>query len=294
MVSPVVLCNGITMAYQWEAVVDEKELNTESEIHNTLLALALQVKLYFTKQELDEFKEDFSYDSYIKVGDTYYTPAGTCRKCHRYQLDDRSDGALRHLQQSLHKRGIVIKPLSSTRERKAKEMKIKDTLDKNDINYVNDETVIDRDSSCEKTLSRPDFQVQHTHQELVNIHLEVDENQHKSYDSTCELVRLNNIAISHQYRRPIVVLRYNPDPFTVGSRRITCKQLSRDNKEKILMQQLNNVMEAAAFPETFPLLLRVIKIGYNCTCQDTTECGFVHLTDYQDQESICREYDRMQ
>jgi len=53
-------------------------------------------------------------------------------------------------------------------------------------------------------------------------------------------------------------------------------------------------MEAAAFPENFPPLLRVIKIGYNCDCQTTTECGFVHVTDYKDQESIRREYDLMQ
>jgi len=294
-VSPVVVCNGITMAYQWKEVFDGKELNTDSEIHNTLLASALEVKVDFTKQELDEFNEDFYYESYIKVGNKYYTPAGTCRKCHHYQLKDRGNGALRHLQWSLHKRGIVLKPLHKTGEKRTKEMQVKDTLDKNDIKYVNDITVIDRDSSCEKSANRPDFQVQHTHQELVTIYVEVDEDQHKkkSYDNTCELVRLNDIAISHQYRRPIVVLRYNPDPFIVGSHHITCKQLSRDDKEKILMLQLKNVMEAAAFPETFPPLLRVIKICYNCNCQTTTECGFVHVTDYQDQEAIRREYNLM-
>jgi len=295
-ISPVVVCNGITMAYQWEEVIDRKELNMDNEIQNTLLALALQVKEYFTKQELEVFNEDFYYDSYIKVGDKIYTPAGTCRKCHSYQLKDQSDCALRHLQQSLQKRGIVMKPLPKTGEKRGKEMKIKDTMDTNDINYVNDITVIDRDTSCEKSANRPDFQVQHTHQELVTIYVEVDEDQHKkkSYKSTCELVRLNDIAISLQYRRPIVVLRYNPDPFTVGSHRITCKQLSRNKKEKILIQQLKNVMEAAASPENFPPLLRVIKIAYNCNCQTTTECGFVHVTDYADQESIRRAYNLMQ
>ena len=187
-------------------------------------------------------------------------------------------------------------PKSKHKRQKVKEDRVKTFLQENDISFVQDRAVLDRDSSCDKSTNRPDFQVQHTYQELVSIYLEIDESQHqtRSYTDTCELVRLNDIAISHQYRRPIVVLRYNPDPFTVGSHHITCKQLSRDNKEKILMQQLKNVMQAAAFPETFPRLLRVIKIGYNCMCQNTTGCGFVHLTDYEDQESICREYDRMQ
>ena len=286
--------NGSTSGYTWKEVVGGQKPYLGTEIYNTKLAAALEVKVHFNVEDLQSFEDNFFYDSYIKVKNTYYAPGGTCRRCHRVQQITSNCGFAKRLRYLLHKRGIVTKPLPNTGERKKKEMKIKDTLDQNDINYVNDVTVIDRDSSCEKTLSRPDFQVQHTHQELVNIHLEVDENQHKSYDSTCELVRLNDIAISHQYRRPIVVLRYNPDTFTVGSHRITCKQLSHDDKEKILMQQLKNLMEAAASPETFPPLLRVIKIGYNCKCQTTTECGFVHVTDYPDQESIRREYDLMQ
>jgi len=51
----------------------------------------------------------------------------------------------------------------------------------------------------------------HIRQELVNIYVEVDENQHRTYTSSCELVRLNDIAISSQFRRPLVVVRCNPD-----------------------------------------------------------------------------------
>jgi len=36
-----------------------------------------------------------------------------------------------------------------------------------------------------------------------------------------------------------------------------------------------------------------IKIGDSCMCQDTTECVFVHQTDYEDQASTRREYDLM-
>jgi len=173
---------------------------------------------------------------------------------------------------------------------------VKTFLQDNHISFVQDRAVLDRDRSCEKSANRPDFQVQHIYQELVSIYFEIDESQHqtRSYTDTCELVRLNDITISHQYRRPIVVLRYNPDPFTVGSHRITCKELSLDDREKVLMEQLKNVMEAAAFPENFPPLLRVIKICYDCCCKNTTACGFVHVTDYADQESIRRAYNLMQ
>ena len=153
---------------------------------------------------------------------------------------------------------------------------------------------MDRDTSCDKSGSRPDFQVQHAHQELVTIYVEVDENQHKTYENTCELVRLNDIAVSHQFRRPLVVLRYIPDPFTVGDEQITVKELPWKGKEDILLKQLKNVMEAAAHPETFPALLRLIKIGFDCECNKTTQCDFVHSKDCPDQESIRQDYNLMQ
>ena len=184
-------------------------------------------------------------------------------------------------------------PKSKQCRGKIKENLCKKFLQDNQIPFVNDRAVLDRDTSCDKSASRPDFQVQHTHQELVSIHIEVDENQHKSYEGTCELVRLNNIAVSHQYRRPLVVLRYNPDPFNVGAQRITYKELQREDKEQILLQQLKKVIEGAAYPENFPALLRVIKIGYDCECINTTVCGCVHSKDYKDQESIRIEYNLM-
>ena len=185
-------------------------------------------------------------------------------------------------------------PKSQQQRRKIKENRIKAFLEDNQIPFVNDKAVLDRDTSCDKSASRPDFQLQHAHQELVSIHIEVDENQHSSYENTCELVRLNDIAISYQFRRPLVFLRYNPDPFNVGGQRITCKDLPRKEKEAILLRELKHVMKAAAHPETFPALLRVITIGYDCDCGTATECGFVHSTDYPDQESIRQAYNLMQ
>ena len=91
-----------------------------------------------------------------------------------------------------------------------------------------------------------------------------------------------------------MVVRYNPDPFTVGNQRITCRELSRKAKEDVFLRELKRVMVAAAHPELFPPLIRVIKIGFDCKCANTTECGFVHTTDYLDQESLRRAYTLIQ
>jgi len=177
-----------------------------------------------------------------------------------------------------------------------KENRVKTLLQDNQIAFVQDRTVSDRDSNCEQSTKRPDFQIQHIHQELVRIYVEIDESQHKhkSYTDTCELVRLNDIAISTQFRRPLVVVRYNPDTFTVGAKRITCKELPRKDKEGIFLEELKKVMLQAAHPESFPPFLRVIKIGFDCNCVSSTECGFVHTTDYPDQESLRIAYTLMQ
>ena len=291
--SLVVVSNGITHGYTWQKVIGGEKPNTGTEIHNIKLAAALQVKVEFTMKELDSFEDNFFYDSFIKVENTYYIPAGTCRACQRGQQITSNNAAANHLRHTIKSQGIVTKPLAQTGARKTKEMKIQKTLDENEIQYVNDKTALDRDSKCEKSLSRPDFQVQHKHQELVTIYVEIDEHQHKTYSSTCELVRLNNILISSQFRRPLVVIRYNPDAFNVGDKRITCKELSRNDKKAIFLRELRHVMDAAANPESFPPLLRVIKIGFDCKCANTTVCGCVHSIDYPDQESLRRDYNLM-
>jgi len=66
------------------------------------------------------------------------------------------------------------------------------------------------------------------------------------------------------------------------------------NKEDILLRELSYVTRAAEFPENFPGLHEVIKIGYDCECASTTECVFVYSTNYPDKESIRQEYSQMQ
>jgi len=96
---------------------------------------------------------------------------------------------------------LTLTSLSKTGAHKKKEMKIKKMLDINDIDSMHDKREVNRESTCESSANRPDFQVTHENDELVTIYTEVDENQHKSIESTCELSRLNNLLTSFELQR---------------------------------------------------------------------------------------------
>ena len=186
---------------------------------------------------------------------------------------------------------MTLIKLPKTGAHKKKEMKVKIMLDVNHIDYVNDKRELNRDSTCESSANRPDFQVKHENDELVTIYIEVDENQHHSLQSTCELSRLNNLLTSFEFQRHLVVLRYNPDPFYVGDDHITCKELPRDEREKLLLRELNGVKEKAADPDNFKDILTVIYVGFDCKC--TTPCGYVHTERYKDQKAISEAHGNM-
>jgi len=263
-----------------------------TQIHNDVLAVALLEKVVFTNADIDRFREYFFYDSYIKVGDKYYKPAGACASCARDERRSRIQGGERILHRWLEKQGVaLIKVPKPTGIRKKKETKIKEMLDNNDIGHVNDKREENRDGSCESSSNRPDFQVRHNHAELLTIYIEVDEHQHRSIKSTCELSRLNNLLACFEYQRHLVVLRYNPDPFTAGGKRITCKELPLVEREKLLLRELNRVKELAADPGNFKDILTVIYIAFDCDC--TTPCGYVHTDRYEDQAAISKAYMNM-
>ena len=87
------------------------------------------------------------------------------------------------------------------------------------------------------------------------------------------------------------MLRYNPDPFIVGDVRITCKELPRNEREKLLLRELNSVREKAADPANFKDILTVIYIGFDCKC--TAPCGYVHTQRYRDQKAISEAHAKM-
>jgi len=280
-----------TSAYKWQEIIGSQQPTTGTEIQNDLLVSALLQKVNFNNAELDGFQQDFFFDTYIKVGEKYYTPAGMCSTCSREEKRSRFRVGERTLHFWLRKQGVTLTRLPRTGVHKKKEMKIKNMLDINDIDYMNDKREVNRDSTCESSANRPDFQVKHENDELVTIYIEVDENQHKSIESTCELSRLNNLLTSFELQRHLVVLRYNPDPFIVGDVRITCKEMPRNEREKLLLRELNSVREKAADPANFKDILTVIYIGFDCKC--TAPCGYVHTQRYRDQKAISEAHAKM-
>jgi len=278
---------GRTTAYQWKEI---EKPETGTEIYNDLLASALLQKPEFNRAELDRFDQEFFYNTYIKVGEKFYTPAGTCSTCARAEQRSRFKGNERVLHYSLKRQGVTLTAAPRTGARKKKEMRILDVLDTSDISQVNDKTAENRDSTCERAEFRPDFQVKHANEELITIYIEVDENQHKRTTTACELSRLNDLLTSFQLQRHLVVLRYNPDPFNMGEKRVTCRELPRKEREDILMRELNQVIAQAADPANFKDILTVIYIAFDCDC--TTPCGYVHIDRFADQNAIREAYDR--
>jgi len=272
---------GRTTAYQWQET-DKPETGTE--IYNDLLASALLEKFEFNQAELESFDQEFFYNTYIKAGEKFYTPAGTCHTCAQNEQRSRLKGNERVLHYSLKRQGVTLTTVPRIGARKKKEMRILDVLDINDISQINDKAARNRDFTCDRSAYRPDFQVKHGHDELVSIYIEVDENQHKNTTTACELSRLNDLLTSFELQRHLVVLRYNPDPFNMGDKRITCKELPRKDKEDILMRELKQVMTQAADPANFKDLLTVIYMGFDCDC--TTACGYVHTDRFKDQNAI--------
>jgi len=285
--NPVAKSTGGTSAYKWEKT---EQPNSGTEIYNDLLAFALLQKLEFNNGELQKFQEDFFYDTYIKIGEKYYKPAGMCASCAREENRSRFQGSERIVHYSLKRRGIALTTVSRTGERKKKEMRVMDVLDANGVSQVNDKRANNRDSTCERSNFSPDFQVKHTNDELVTIYVEVDENQHERTTTACELSRLNDLLTSFEMQRHLVVLRYNPDPFNVGEKRVTCKELPRSVRENILIREINEVMKQAADPANFKDLLTVIYIGFDCDC--TTPCGYVHMDRFKDQKAISEKHAR--
>ena len=284
---PVAKSTGKTSPYQWQ---ETEKPETGTEIYNDLLASALLEKFEFNQTDLDRFDQDFFYDSYIKVGEKYFTPAGTCYTCALNERKSRFKSSERIVHYSLKRRGITLTTVSRTGARKKKEMRIMDMLDTNDISQINDRTDRNRDSTCERSEFRPDFQVKHANDELVTIYIEVDEYQHKRTILACELTRLNDLLTSFQLQRHLVVLRYNPDPFNMGEKRITCKELPRSERENLLMRELNQVITQAADLSNFKDVLTVIYISFDCDC--TTPCGYVHTDHFKDQKAISEAHAR--
>ena len=211
--------------------------------------------------------------------------------------------------------------------RRKKEMQVKTSLEQADVGFVHDKSILERDAACPGTRCRPDFQVAHDAQKLVDIWIEVDERQHE--ERVCELNRLNDMLITRKWQmRPLVVVRLNVDAFKTGFK-LSSEPFPRQERHDILLRELKRQVHDArslagispsggasvrsATPEgprgasssardvgdktsvgrlndqVDGVLLKVVRICYDCECPDKTLCGFVHSKSYRDQESIAQD-----
>jgi hypothetical protein len=124
------------------------------------------------------------------------------------------------------------------------------TKEQNVVDYIKNEfqnlsIVFDKiiQDGCSK--KRPDIQIDLGYQVII---VEIDENQHKSYDCSCENKRLMEISQDYNHR-PIIFIRFNPDEYTSNGIKIkSCWKLLKNgimtiNKSKELEwdERLNNL-----------------------------------------------------
>lgn len=99
-------------------------------------------------------------------------------------------------------------------DRKTKEMNVVRHLQTIDdlSEFIHDKITADNHSVCGKY--RPDIVYDcGTHFVIV----EIDENQHSQYEKSCEETRMNNIMLG--LGLPTVFLRFNPDSYTIGTKK---------------------------------------------------------------------------
>lgn len=95
------------------------------------------------------------------------------------------------------------------------------TKEQSVIDYVKNEfqelTIITdkiNPNGCSK--KRPDLLIDLGYQIII---VEIDENQHKNYDCSCDNKRIMEISQDNRHR-PIIFIRFNPDSYTIGGNKI--------------------------------------------------------------------------
>ncbi len=116
-----------------------------------------------------------------------------------------------------------------TIRRKNKELRIKELLEKNVVNFIHDKVVTD---GCSK--KRPDFLIPMNWGYMV---IEIDEFQHnaKTYPFECEVTRMKQIYFDIGCNK-LLFIRYNPDDYEG-------KVLKQEEREKLLIQTLKTEIE---------------------------------------------------
>jgi hypothetical protein len=160
----------------------------------------------------------------------------------------------------------VDKPIA--RNYKTKEKEVVDQIKKAfpDFTWVADKRVND---GCSRR--RPDLLLDMgTHVIIV----EIDENQHKTYDCSCENKRIMELSLDLQHR-PIVFIRFNPDDYIQedGTSVRTCWRLNKlgvlqimktrqtewNNRILALKQQIQYYVENESYKT-----IEIVQLFYDC------------------------------
>jgi hypothetical protein len=115
-------------------------------------------------------------------------------------------------------------PESSVRQ-KTKEMKVVKFLENAEIKFTHNKSV---GFTCGNY--KPDISIDAGSHFVI---VEIDEDQHASYEANCELVRMQNIYNAIGMR--CVFLRYNPDVFRVKGQ---VKRIDEESRLKILLEEV--------------------------------------------------------
>ena len=132
----------------------------------------------------------------------------------------------------------------------AKQKEVKAFLDTSKIIYESYYRIID--STC--GLERPDFIIECKTHKII---LEVDENQHKSYNADCEKARMINI--SQSLGMPVIFVRYNPDTFkkTVKFN----KRITKQYRKELMLEWLKHCFLLS--PKNGDEFLRVVYLFFD-------------------------------
>ena len=157
--------------------------------------------------------------------------------------------------------------------------------DKLSINYKTKEKIVCKyiisqfkqfDIICDKkiidscSLRRPDILIDFGNYLII---IEVDENQHKKYNTTCEDIRLNEIYESCNFR-PIILIRFNPDSYICKEKKIFSPFIKNKNgyleiadkqewesRLKILKKEIQNQIKN--FENDSVFTIKIIKLFYD-------------------------------
>ena len=105
-------------------------------------------------------------------------------------------------------------PTKKPKRLKVKEEEVLNYLKEHfkDINLITDKALIG-DGICLK--NRPDVLIHLNNHSVI---IEIDEEQHKWYEKSCDEARINNIQ--EALNRPIIIIRFNPDAYIENGKKI--------------------------------------------------------------------------